>query len=142
MIVVDTNVVSELMRSAPSPDVVDWVESQPVGELYTTSITVAEISFGIERLRAGRRRAVLAATAAEVFMAFAENVLPFDVQAAARYGRIAADRERAGAPITGFDGQIAAVCHARGATLATRNVKDFDGTGIEVVDPWSSNPPR
>ena len=138
MIVVDTNVVSELMRSNPSPAVASWVDSQPASELYTTSITVAEIRYGIERLPEGERRDVLVATAAEVFTSFAEHVLPFDIRAAARYGRIVADRERAGAPITGFDAQIAAICQSHDATLATRNGKDFDGTSIEVLDPWQA----
>ena len=141
MIVVDTNVVSELMRPKPSSAVVTWVDSQMAGELYTTSVTVAEIRYGIERLPEGERRDLLAATAAEVFTTFAEHVLPFDLRAAARYGTIVAGRERAGAPITGFGAQIAAICQAHEATLATRNGKDFDGTGIEVLDPWQATPP-
>ena len=140
MIVADTNVVSELMRPEPSSAVLAWIENRPADDLYTTAITVAEIRYGIERLPEGQRRDVLAATASEVFATFAEQVLPFDVRAAARHGQIVAGRERAGAPITGFDAQIAAICQASGAILATRNGKDFDGTGVDVVDPWEAAP--
>jgi toxin FitB len=142
VIVVDTNVVSELMRPKPSSAVVNWVDSQPADKLYTTAVTVAEIRYGIERLPEGERRDLLAATLADVFTTFAERVLPFDLRAAARYGTIVAGRERAGAPITGFDAQIAAICQSHEATLATRNGKDFDATGVEVVDPWQATPPR
>lgn len=136
MIIVDTNVVSELMRPQPSPAVVEWVESRPPRDLYTTAITVAEIRDGIERLPEGQRRDLLATTAAELFTSFGEHVLAFDNRAAARYGKIVADRERSGTPISGFDAQIAAICQAHDATLATRNRKDFDGTGVEVANPW------
>ena len=136
MIVVDTNVVSELMRPAPSPAVEAWVRARSGGELYTTSITVAEIGYGIERLPYGARRTRLKTTAQQLFSVFAEHVLAFDAVAAELYGAIVYGRERLGAPIDGFDAQIAAICGVHSATLATRNVKDFDGTGIDVVDPW------
>src|SRR4051794_18341305 len=136
MIVVDTNVASELMRPAPDPRVVAWVRSQDGGALYTTAITVAEIGYGVERLPEGARKALLRATAAQVFSAFAEHVLAFDADAAGLYGAIVGDRERGGTPIDGFDAQMAAICRRHGATLATRNVKDFGQTGVAVVDPW------
>jgi predicted nucleic acid-binding protein len=136
MIVVDTNVASELMRPAPEARVVAWVRAQDNSELYTTSITVAEIAYGIERLPDGARKALLRATATQVFSAFADRVLPFDIGAAGLYGAIVSARERDGAPIDGFDAQIAAICRHHSATLATRNGKDFDQTGIDVVDPW------
>ena len=110
MIVVDTNVASELMRPAPDARVVAWVRAQDAGELYTTSITVAEIGYGVERLPEGARKALLRATATQVFSAFAEHVLAFDAGAAGLYGAIVTARERAGAPIDGFDAQIAAIC--------------------------------
>lgn len=138
MIVVDTNVTSELMRPAPSPIVEAWVRRHSASELYTTSITLAEIRYGIERLPAGSRKNQLSATAAEVFSAFADHVLPFDAEAAAVYAVIVSRRERAGTPIVGFDAQISSICRTRHATLATRNVKDFDNTGIEVIDPWQN----
>ena len=138
MIVADTNVVSELMRPSPSPAVRDWASRQAAGGLYTTAITVAEIRYGVERLPKGRRKDRLQSAADEVFAAFSEYVLPFDAGAAVHYARIARHRDEAGLPIAGFDVQIAAICRAHGAALATRNTKDFLETGVEVIDPWRS----
>jgi hypothetical protein len=136
MIILDTDVVSELMRPEPAAGVASWVRDRDRRELRTTAVTVAEIRYGIARLPDGRRKQVLLAAADEVFEAFADQVLPVDDNAAEQYAVIASSRERAGKPIAGFDALIAAVCRAHGATLATRNVPDFEGTGIEVVDPW------
>jgi hypothetical protein len=111
---------------------------QAAGDLYTTAITVAEIRYGLERLLGGRRQDRLQAAADEVFAALSEFVLPFDIAAAVHYARIARHRDDAGLPIGGFDAQIAAICRARGAALATRNIKDFVETGVEVIDPWRS----
>jgi predicted nucleic acid-binding protein len=116
--------------------VVAWLRSRDGRELCTTSITVAEIRYGIERLPAGRRRQRLGSAAQELFASFAEQVLPFDLAAAEEYTAVAFAREQAGAPIAGLDAQIAAICRAHRAPLATRNVKDFEGTGIDTVDPW------
>ncbi len=138
MIVFDTNVISELMRSEPSPVVVGWVRSLRASELYTTSITIAEVRCGIERLPDGSRKQLLTAVADKVFAAFVEQVHSFDVEAATRYAAIVNERDRAGLPIDGFDAQIAAICRSHGAVLATRNLKDFHGTGIEVLDPWQA----
>jgi toxin FitB len=135
MIVVDTNVVSELMRPSPSPVVVGWVRHNE-SELYTTSVTLAEIRYGIERLADGRRKELLRSIAEEVFADFEERVLPFDAKAAVLYATIVSDRDRAGLPIDGFDAQIASICRAHRAALATRNSKDFQDTGIDVIDPW------
>ena len=137
MIVLDTNVVSELMRSAPERRVVSWVTQQSAAELATTSVTLAEVRYGILRLPDGRRRGLLLDAFDDVFTAFREKVLPFDAPAAAQYADIAAERELAGQPISGFDGQIAAICRARQATLATRNTNDFGGLGLDVVNPWT-----
>jgi predicted nucleic acid-binding protein len=136
VIVADTNVASELMRPTPASSVVAWVRAQEADELHTTAITVAEIGYGIERLPEGARKALLRATATQVFSAFAERVLAFDAGAAALYGEIVSARERSGAPIDGFDAQIAAICRRHGASLATRNVGDFANTGVDVIDPW------
>ena len=141
MIVVDTNVVSELMRPSPSPQVRDWIIAQAPGELSTTAVTVAEIRYGLERLPDGRRKDSLLAAATEVFAAFSEFIQPFDADAAVWYGTIVAQRDRLGLPIDGFDGQIAAICRTHGAALATRNVKDFEETGIDVIDPWQQSHP-
>ncbi|HLM89608.1 MAG TPA: type II toxin-antitoxin system VapC family toxin [Streptosporangiaceae bacterium] len=137
MIILDTNVVSELMRPEPAMQVAGWVRSRDRRELYMTSITLAEIRYGIARLPDGRRKQVLLDTADDIFREFSDQVLPVDVAAAESYAVIASTRERAGKPITGFDALIAAACRSRGAALATRNLPDFDGTGIEVIDPWA-----
>ena len=136
MIVLDTNVVSELMRPEPAPGVASWVRGRDRRELCTTVVTVAEVRYGIARLPDGRRKQVLLAAADEIFSAFADQVLSVDVEAADHYAIIASSRERAGKPIAGFDALIAAVCRSNGAALATRNTSDFDGTGIDVIDPW------
>ncbi len=139
MIIVDTNVVSELMRPSPAPAIVSWVRSQPDDELYTTAITLAEVGYGIERLPEGRRKRLLQTTAEKVFATFEDQVLPFDAVAAAQYPTIASARERAGMPIDGFGAQIASICRARQARLATRNLNDFHGTGIDLLDPWAQH---
>jgi predicted nucleic acid-binding protein len=136
MIILDTNVASELMKPSPAPVVRDWVRARRGDELYTTSITLAEIHYGIECLPAGPRRDLLRATAADVFAAFEDQVLPFDAAAAAHYPVIVTRRDRAGLSIDGFDAQIASICRTHDAALATRNLKDFRDTGIDVIDPW------
>lgn len=139
MIILDTNVISELMRPEPAPQVAGWVRRRrDRRELRMTSITLAEIRYGIERLPDGRRKQVLLETADEVFRIFSDQILPVDEAAAEHYATIASTRERAGKPISGFDALIAAVCRSRSATLATRNLPDFDGTGIEIIDPWAA----
>jgi predicted nucleic acid-binding protein len=139
MIVVDTSVVSELMRPSPSAVVVGWVRRNE-RELYTTSITLAEIHYGIERLADGRRKQLLRSTAEEAFLEFEERVLAFDAEAAVAYATIVSGRYHAGLPIDGFDAQIASICSVHRAELATRNVKDFQDTGIDVIDPWQPDP--
>lgn len=136
MIILDTNVVSELMRPEPAPQVASWVRDRDKRELRTTTITLAEVRYGIARLSDGRRKQVLLAAANEIFSDFADQILPVDAAAAEQYAVIASSRERAGKPIAGFDALIAAVCRSQGASLATRNVSDFHGIGIDVVDPW------
>lgn len=139
MIVVDTNVTSELMKPSPSTAVTTWVRNRGAADLYTTSITIAEVLYGIERLPAGRRKDQLKTTTKDVFSAFADHLLAFDATAAVEYAGLVSSRERTGAPIDGFDAQIAAICRVHGATLATRNAKDFQDTGIDIVDPWRPN---
>ena len=137
MIILDTNVVSELMRPEPEPKVAAWVRSRDRRELRMTSITVAEIRYGIARLPDGRRKQVLMDTATEIFRTFPDQVMPVDAAAAEQYAIVASTRQRAGQPIAGFDALIAAVCRSRGAALATRNLSGFHGTGIEAMDPWA-----
>ena len=136
MIIVDTNVVSELMKRSPSEPVIDWVRARTGSELFTTSITLAEILYGIARLPDGRRRELLRTTASEVFAAFEDQVLSFDSSAATLYAEVVGGRDQLGLPIDGFDAQIASICRAHGATLATRNLKDFRHTDINLIDPW------
>lgn len=140
MIVIDTNIVSEMMRGRPDPGVLAW--SVAVGRLHTTAITVAEVEYGITRLPDGHRKEQLAETAARVFADFQEVILPFDARAARQYAGIVAGRERAGRPITMADAQIAAICASREATVATRNTADFEGIGIRVINPWDLSSPE
>jgi len=138
MIILNTNVVSELMRPEPAPQVAAWVRSRDRRELRMTSITLAEIRYGIARLPDGRRKQVLLDTADDIFQAVSDQVLPVDQEAAGHYAVVAAARERAGKRISGFDALIAAVCRSRCAALATRNFSDFEGTGVEVMNPWAA----
>jgi toxin FitB len=139
MIILDTDVLSELMRPQPSPVVRDWIGRQVPDELCTTAVTVAEIRYGLERLPDGGRKASLVAAATEVFTALGEYIYPFDTNAAFAYAQIVARRDGLGLPIEGFDAQIAAICQTRGAALATRNGKDFEETGVGIVDTWQES---
>lgn len=137
MIVLDTNVLSELVRTTPDTRVLTWLDALPVAETATTAVTAAELHYGVARLPAGRRRVALhQAVQAMLTDDFEGRVEPFDRHAARAYAHVVADRERIGRPIGMADAQIAAICRARGATLATRNTKDFEDAGIELVDPW------
>jgi predicted nucleic acid-binding protein len=137
MIVLDTNVLSESLRPKPSSSVLEWMRSHARTALFTTAITEAEIHFGLALLPTGRRRNALEAAVALIFEAeLSGRVLPFDSAAAREYAALAANRQRAGRPMSQADAQIAAIVRSRGATLATRNVADFDNCGFEVIDPW------
>lgn len=138
MIVVDTNVISEMMRDNPDPAVLAWAET--AGQLHTTAITLAEVECGIARVPAGRRKDQIVAAATDVFANFQDLILPFDIHAAHRYASIVAGRETSGHPIATADAQIAAICAVRKATLATRNTRDFESTGIQLVNPWHTAP--
>ena len=133
MIVIDTNVVSELMRAEPNGAVLDWFGRQDAGELHISAVTEAELRRGVAILPGGRRRDALAdAVDAMVAEDFAGRVLVFDGPAAAVF----AERSAAGHPIDFPDCQIAATARVRGAAVATRNVGDFEGCGVVVVNPW------
>ena len=137
-LVLDTNVVSELMRPTPDAGVVTWVRRWPPALVCTTSVTLAEVRHGIARLPPGRRRALLEDAADDVFTTVTDRVLPFDVAAADHYADVVTTRERAGAPISSFDAQIAAVCRSHRAALATRNTDDFEHLGLDLSDPWTA----
>ena len=137
MIVLDTNVISELMKATPAERVMNWVGAQALSILYTTSITQAEILHGIMLLASGKRRVAIAAAADAMFTVdFGGRILAFGSDATHPYARIATARRRAGHPISHFDAQIAAIAHSAGAMVATRNVVDFEGCGVKVVNPW------
>lgn len=138
MIVLDSDVLSELMRAEPAPAVAAWVQAQRAGWLCTTAVSIAEIRHGIQRLPAGRRRTLLRDAADEVFDSFADQVLAFDADSARHYADIVVERESAGTPISGFDAQIAATCRGHRATLATRDTDDFSGLGLTLVNPWAA----
>lgn len=140
MIVLDTNVISEIFRPSPEPRVVEWLVSL-TGDVAITSITLAELLAGVRRLPDGRRKDELAHGIEEAVAPYrgSQSVLSFDADAAERYAEVLASREAAGAPISTADAQIAAICLAHGAVCATRNVKDFQHTGVKVVDPWNAN---
>ncbi|RYF74437.1 MAG: type II toxin-antitoxin system VapC family toxin [Comamonadaceae bacterium] len=139
MIVLDTNVLSEILRPAPDARPLAWLEAQSRGSLFTTAVTQAELLYGVQLLPSGQRKAVLQQALEAIFETdMAGQTLDFDAEAARSYADIAASRKAAGKPISQFDAMIAAITRSRGARLATRNVKDFEGCGIQVIDPWSS----
>ena len=134
MYVLDTNVASELMRPTPAPTVAAW-DTQA---MFLTAISEAELLCGVAIVPAGRRRNELeTAMSRWLDVGFGERLLPFDSAAARHYAEIAARRRREGRPIEGADCQIAAICRSRGAVLVTRNVRDFEATGVDVVEPWT-----
>ena len=139
MLILDTNVISELLREEPDTNVKAWWDSQTLVELYTTSVVEAELLFGAHRLPAGRRRERLLESI-ENFLAhfFDDRVLPFDRAAAHEYATVMEHRRAIGRPMDGheLDCQIAAIARANDAAVATRNVRDFTDCGIEVIDPW------
>lgn len=137
MIILDTHVLSELMRSAPDEHVLRWLDAQPALELTTTSVTAAELWYGVRRLPEGRRRNVISAGIDKLLYEMLDGLIEaFDTSAASRYADIVTMREQQGRPIEVPDAQIAAICLSRGATLVTRNVEDFEGTGVRIVNPW------
>jgi predicted nucleic acid-binding protein len=140
MIVLDTNIISELMRAAPHPAVLGWVAAQPRATLCTTSINQTEILYGIAMLPAGRRRRALAAAAEALFAEdLADRILPYDAAAAGRYVEIVVARRRAGNPIDAFDALIAATALNAGARLATRDIGGFEGCGLILINPWAAH---
>ena len=138
MIILDTNVVSEFMRTEPDPGVQEWERCQRSEELAVSAISVAEIGRGIARLPAGKRQTELAERF-DIFMevAFERRVLPFDEAAARAYGPLAAGREKAGLHADAVDLMIAAIARCHRAAIATRNTSDFEGCGLVLIDPWS-----
>ena len=136
----DTNVLSELLKAAPEPAVLAWFAVQPSDTLFVSAVTQAEMMLGARLLPAGRRRVALEAAVSAMFSEdFAGRVLPFDGAAVAAYVDIVSVRRAAGRPIAQFDAQIAAIARHGGTRLATRNVGDFEDCGILVVNPWQAS---
>lgn len=137
MILLDTNVISELVRQFPDRAVVSFIDRQPPDSVFTTAICEAEIHYGLARMPRGRRRDNLRARIrAFLGTGYSARILPFDSTCAQLYGIIRADREAAGRPITVEDGMIAAIARAYGAMVATRNLADFQDCGVDIVNPW------
>jgi predicted nucleic acid-binding protein len=139
MIVLDTNVLSEVLKPSPSAAVLSWLSAQESAEVFLTAITQAEVLYGLELLPAGKRRASLLAAADKLFLEdFDGRILPFEEASARSFAKIVAARSSAGRPIAQFDGMIAAICSARRGALATRNVSDFENCGVRIINPWDA----
>jgi len=137
VIVLDTNVLSELTRRHPDHGVLSWLDSVPATEVVTTAVTAAELLYGVARLPVGRRKTALrAAVHGLLDEDLRGRVEPFDKIAAIHYAMVVADRDRVGRPISVADAQIASICRKLQAALATRNIKDFEHAGLDLVDPW------
>ncbi len=136
---VDTNVVSVLIRKSSDPAVTRWVADQHLETLYFSAIGEVELRFSVSILPPGQRRNTLLSKIELMLReAFENRVLSFDSEAARRYADIAAARRSAGYGVATADCQVAAIAHSRGMTVATRNIRDFEGTGIKVVNPWTA----
>ena len=137
MVVLDTNVISEVFKPVPNLAVLDWLDRQPDGALFTTAISRGELLVGLHQLPDGRRKSALLQGMARIFESrFVGRVLAYDEEAASAYATLAAARRAAGRPIDLADALIAGIVRAHGAALATRNLRDFAGCGIDLIDPW------
>ena|SRR5437762_1045171 len=138
MIVLDTNALSEALKPSPSQSVLRWLAAQEPSAVFITTITQAEILYGIEVLPAGKRRMLLSAVIEKLFSEdFQGRILSFDEDSARVFAKIVTSREAAGRPISQFDAMIAAIARSRGAAVATRNTDDFQHCGIRVINPWT-----
>jgi predicted nucleic acid-binding protein len=139
MILLDTNVVSEPLRTAPEPRVVEWLDAQPLETLFLSVITVAELRYGVARLPSGRRRSALRERLeTQVLPVFAGRVLAFDFAATEAYAKLMAKAQAAGQSISMADGLIAAIAQANGMTVATRDTAAFCAAGVSVINPWAA----
>jgi predicted nucleic acid-binding protein len=137
MILLDTNVISETMRERPNSSVSAWLDSQPRKKLWTASVVIAELLAGIESMPAGRKQQALREAVEDMVLDdFCGQIFPFNLPAARQYAQILATRQRMGRPIREMDAQIAAIACVQGATLVTRDVNDFAGCNLTVVNPW------
>ena len=139
MIVLDTNVLSEPLRPQPDPAVLRWLDAQEPETLHVTTVNIAELLSGVEVLPAGKRRTALQrALTDQVLPMFEGRILVFDHRAAETFARLHAAAQARGRPIGFADCAIAAIAHVHGFGIATRNTRDFEGTGVPLLDPWSS----
>jgi predicted nucleic acid-binding protein len=137
MILLDTNVVSEAMKPEPHPSVRDWLDAQAAETLFLSSVTIAELMFGIGALRNGKRKDNLAAALDGVLELFEARILPFDTVAARRYADLAVKARAAGKGFPTPDGYIAAIAAAHGFAVASRDTSAFTAAGLTVIDPWN-----
>ena len=138
MIVLDTNVLAEALRPLPSPIVLRWLAAQEPSSVFTTSVTQAEVLYGIETLPPGKRRTRLLAAVEKMFAEeFEGRILPFDEDSARAFAGIVAARDAAGRPISQFDAMIAAIARSHRAAVATHNTADFQHCGIDLINPWT-----
>ena len=138
MILLDTNVVSEAMKPEPAPSVRAWLDAQAAETLYLSSVTIAELMFGIGALSNGRRKDKLAAALDAVLDMFADRILPFDTRAARRYADLAVRARAAGKGFPTPDGYIAAIAAAHDFAVASRDTSAFTAAGLVVIDPWAT----
>ena len=137
MTILDTNVFSEALTPSPSVTVLQWLKDQESATIYLTAITQAEILFGVELLPAGKRRSRLSEAVEQIFFnTFYGRILPFDEHAAQMYAKTNAARRAVGRPISQSDAMIASIARSHGATVATRNVADFENCGVRIINPW------
>jgi len=137
VIILDTNVLSELMRFEPSKLVISWLDNQATSKLYITAITVAEILYGIARLPEGKRKSALFTAASDMLDEdFDGRILAFDGQAAVLYANLVSSCESSGRQVSMADAQIAAICQLHEANIATRNIKDFEPFNLNIINPW------
>lgn len=140
MIVLDTNVLSELIKPEPDAGVLAWTDRQRSAELAITAVTAAELRAGVAIMPGGRRKVRIAQRIEQLIgTTFRDRVLAFDSRSSEQYADVVARRRRAGTPISILDAEIAAICRQHSATLATRNGKDFAGVGLDLIDPWSAS---
>lgn len=143
MIILDTNVLGEFMSSPPSETVVEWLNVQDPISLYITSISIAEVCYGLQAMPEGKRQRLLEYRFEQfIATAFASRILIFDESAARVYGELRVYRKKIGRPMNNFDGQIAAIARTHGFSLATRNIKDFEHCLVELINPFTFNEER
>lgn len=137
MIILDTNVISEMMKSSPSPVVATWLDGQNITQLFITTVTIAEIAYGLHALPEGNRRKSLEEAFNQAILeGFMHRILPFDEEAAHCYGKLMGQRKALGKPMSILDGQIASIANVQGATIATRNIRDFGDCGLQLLNPF------